>query len=230
MAGETIHTYCAHSKSRCGVICTVEDGVFKKVELIPSTPTVASASRGLRLPKSSMRLIVFNIPCGARARRTAPIQDGNGSLGMRRLSWQPIDSSRSKPAMGLKQLSLAGLRRVEVLRTTLWAGSSWLQRLANAFGSPNLLATGHICNWHKDTGSKYTYGVGIPAPDFEHADCILLWGHNPEASWPAHAKRIMEARRREGRSSSSLILARLRWQRGLTSGCRCDPARMGRSP
>ncbi|MBI2372091.1 MAG: molybdopterin-dependent oxidoreductase, partial [Deltaproteobacteria bacterium] len=72
----------------------------------------------------------------------------------------------------------------------------WLTRLANAYGSPSSLSTTHICNWHKDSGSRYTYGVGIPAPDFEHAACILIWGHNPEVSWHAHAKRIGEARRR----------------------------------
>ena len=27
--------------------------------------------------------------------------------------------------------------------------SSWVQRLANAFGSPNVLYANHLCGWHK---------------------------------------------------------------------------------
>lgn len=40
----------------------------------------------------------------------------------------------------------------------------WLMRLAN------VMATTHICNWHKDTGSAYTYGFGIPTLGFERAN------------------------------------------------------------
>src|SRR3970282_967479 len=58
---------------------------------------------------------------------------------------------------------------------------------------PNTVSTGHICNWHKDSGSLYTYGSGIPAPDFENSACILLWRHNPNASWPMQAMRISRA-------------------------------------
>src|SRR5262249_23559951 len=45
-----------------------------------------------------------------------------------------------------------------------------------------------------DTGATYTYGVGTPPPDYEHARCMLLWGFNPQATWPAMAMRISRAR------------------------------------
>ena len=75
----------------------------------------------------------------------------------------------------------------------------WLIRFASLFGSPNTVSTGHICSWHKDNGSRYTYGTGIPNPDFERTACILLWGHNPNASWPTQAIRISAARKRGAR-------------------------------
>jgi anaerobic selenocysteine-containing dehydrogenase len=70
----------------------------------------------------------------------------------------------------------------------------WAWRLANAFGSPNVVANTHICQWHRDHGSKYTYGVSTPPPDYEHTRCMLLWGFNPQASWPAAAMQISRAR------------------------------------
>ncbi len=58
------------------------------------------------------------------------------------------------------------------------------------FGSPNALATTHICQWARDSCSGYTYGTGIPAPEFEKSACILLWGHNPYNTWPSYVRDI----------------------------------------
>ena len=72
----------------------------------------------------------------------------------------------------------------------------WVQRLANAFGSPNLLTSNHICTWNRRVGSKYTYGSGMPLPDFDNTQCMLIWGINPPATSPAQAVRISRARNR----------------------------------
>jgi anaerobic selenocysteine-containing dehydrogenase len=72
-------------------------------------------------------------------------------------------------------------------------------RLANAFGSPNILTTTHICTWNRGFGSKYTYGVSTPTPDYEHTSCMLLWGYNPQVSEPAAAMRISQAQARGAR-------------------------------
>jgi anaerobic selenocysteine-containing dehydrogenase len=72
----------------------------------------------------------------------------------------------------------------------------WLLRLANAFGSPNFMDPIYICQWNSLFGSLYTYGVTRPSPDYDHARCILLWGTNPQVSWPAAAARISQARAR----------------------------------
>ncbi|MBI3764393.1 MAG: molybdopterin-dependent oxidoreductase, partial [Chloroflexi bacterium] len=75
----------------------------------------------------------------------------------------------------------------------------WWTRLANAFGSPNRVSATHICNWHRDSGSSYTYGRGLPWPHFEEAGCVILWGHNPQATWIPHAIRARRAQRRGAR-------------------------------
>jgi anaerobic selenocysteine-containing dehydrogenase len=73
----------------------------------------------------------------------------------------------------------------------------WVVRLAYAFGSPNTLATGHVCQWHRDTGSKYTYGwQKVPEPDYQHTKLVVVWGHNPFASVRCNARDILNAKKR----------------------------------
>src|SRR5207253_3561999 len=72
----------------------------------------------------------------------------------------------------------------------------WTERLTNAFGTPTFMASTHLCQWHRAQGAQSTYGVGLPRPDYANARCILLWGFNPQASWPADALRLSRARAR----------------------------------
>jgi anaerobic selenocysteine-containing dehydrogenase len=69
-------------------------------------------------------------------------------------------------------------------------------RLANCLGSPNTLSTGYICQWHRDSGSKYTYGAGIPQPDLEASAAILLWGFNPAHTWNNFYRVLRHAKNR----------------------------------
>lgn len=59
----------------------------------------------------------------------------------------------------------------------------WVSRLAHAFGTPNTISTTHICQWHRDNCSAFTYGKpgtgGTQGrPEYERAGCILIWGNN----------------------------------------------------
>ena len=53
-----------------------------------------------------------------------------------------------------------------------------LRRLVNAFGSPNMVSTDHICFVPRKSASVITYGFyGIP--DYEYPPtCIVVWGAN----------------------------------------------------
>ena len=72
----------------------------------------------------------------------------------------------------------------------------WVERFVRLFGSPNLIYAVEICGWHKDYAHALTFGRGIGAPDYEKADTIVLWGHNPTRTWLAQATRVADARRR----------------------------------
>ena len=56
-----------------------------------------------------------------------------------------------------------------------------------------------ICNWHKDHAHAYTFGRSIASPDFENTGCVVLWGHNPSATWLEHATATTAARRHGAR-------------------------------
>jgi len=75
--------------------------------------------------------------------------------------------------------------------------ADWVVRLAYCFGSPNTLATGHVCQWHRDTGSKYTYGwENVPGADYEHTALLIIWGHNPHTSVRCNVRDINTAKDR----------------------------------
>ena len=51
MAIQQIHTYCAMCVSRCGVVATVEDGVFKQVHTDPEHPNGCICVKGTAAPE-----------------------------------------------------------------------------------------------------------------------------------------------------------------------------------
>ena len=80
--------------------------------------------------------------------------------------------------------------------TALSDAQPWVDRLINAFGSPNNCNSMEICAWHRQFARAFTTGTGIGTPDYAEAGCILLWGHNPSTSLLAGATRIAAARAR----------------------------------
>jgi anaerobic selenocysteine-containing dehydrogenase len=132
--------------------------------------------------------------------RTRP--KGERDPGWVRLSW---DEAMVLTASRLTDIQTRYGPEAVVFGCATIAGTSaadffpWVQRLANAFGSPNFLYANHICAWHRGGSAQYTYGGSMPQPDYEHARCILLWGHNPQASQPADAMRISRAKARGAR-------------------------------
>ncbi|MGH6884678.1 MAG: molybdopterin-dependent oxidoreductase, partial [Geminicoccales bacterium] len=75
----------------------------------------------------------------------------------------------------------------------------WVERFVRCFGSPNLVYAVEVCGWHKDYAHALTFGRGIGFPDHDHAEAIVLWGHNPARTWLAQAARVAAARRRGAR-------------------------------
>jgi len=75
------------------------------------------------------------------------------------------------------------------------ATEPWFARLANHFGTPNVVSSTHVCNWARDGAAYYTFGVGtLPPPDVRNSGCIVLWGANPSATNLGLAREVIAAR------------------------------------
>ena len=179
--------------SRCGVLATVEDGILTQVNADPDHPNGCICVKGTAAPE-----IVYS-PDRLQYPMVRSRPKGDPNPGWVRITWEQ--------ALNLAALRLNDIRdnygpETVVFSRATTAGSAaidydgWLQRLANAFGSPNFLTSNHICTWNRRVGSKYTYGTGMPLPDFDNTRCMLIWGINPPATSPAQALRINRARNR----------------------------------
>ena len=191
----TVQTYCPQSKTRCGVICHLENGKLIKVRKDPDHPNKTNlCPKGIFSPELVYHPDRLKYPL----KRTRPKSDPDP--GWKRITWEEALNTIAQRLIDIKNEHGA---EAVVFGKGASGGSpadnfkSWISRLALAFGTPNGdLGTTHICNWHKDKGSVHTYGVGIPVPDFENSNCILIWGHNPAATWKKHLENINHARKR----------------------------------
>ncbi|MDQ6672395.1 MAG: molybdopterin-dependent oxidoreductase [Chloroflexota bacterium] len=196
MTTQRIHTYCSMCTSRCGVVATVRDGVLTKVRADPDHPNGCICVKGAAAPEIVYSADRVQYPMV----RTHP--KGDPDPGWRRVSW---DEALEMVATRLSAIKARYGAEAVVFSHATPAGSAtadfnaWYDRLANAFGSPNSLSDVNICTWNRVWGAKHTYGVPTPAPHYDHARCILLWGTNPEVSHPAAAMRIRRAQTRGAR-------------------------------
>lgn len=179
--------------SRCGVIATVEDGRLTQVHADPDHPNGCICVKGTAAPEIVYSPDRLQHPLLRTRAKGAP------NPGWVEITWEQALSLAALRLTDIKDNY--GAEAVVFSRGTT-AGSAaidfdgWVQRLANAFGSPNLLTSNHICTWNRRVGSKYTYGTGMPLPDFDNTQCMLIWGVNPPATSPAQALRISRARNR----------------------------------
>jgi anaerobic selenocysteine-containing dehydrogenase len=130
-------------------------------------------------------------------RRTRP--KGDPDPGWRRISW---DEALDETAEAMRRIASESGPEAVAFAVTTSSGTAisdaqpWVDRLINAFGSPNNCNAWEICAWHRQYARAFTTGTGIGMPDYARAGCILLWGHNPSTSLLAAATRIAEARAR----------------------------------
>jgi anaerobic selenocysteine-containing dehydrogenase len=186
--------FCALCVSRCGCEAVVEDGRLVAIEPDPSHPTGKSlCAKGRASPELVYAEDRLLYPLG----RTRP--KGDPDPGWQRITW---DEALSETASALRRISSESGPEAVAFGVTTSSGTAlsdaqpWVDRLINAFGSPNNCNSMEICAWHRQFARAFTTGTGIGTPDYAEAGCILLWGHNPSTSLLAGATRIAAARAR----------------------------------
>jgi len=197
---ERIHGYCAMCVSRCGSVAVLKDGRFVALEPDPSHPTgKALCAKGRAAPE-----LVYHPD-----RLLYPLKrtrlKGDPDPGWERISW---DEALDLTAANLRRIAAEHGPESVVFSVASPSTSSsddstvWIQRLMNAYGSPNLCASMELCGWGRYLAPTYTYGAAVPGaymPDLERAGCILYWGYNPNVARIAHATATVDALKRGAR-------------------------------
>jgi anaerobic selenocysteine-containing dehydrogenase/ferredoxin-NADP reductase len=180
--------YCTLCRSRCGTLNTVRGGQFVSVRPNPAHPTgSAMCMKGRAAPELVHSPHRLRYPM----RRTRP--KNAADPGWQRISWDEALTEISERLGAIRRESGA---EAVVFGVTTPSGTplsdsiDWIERFVRYFGSPNICYATEICNWHKDFAHAFTFGCGMPTPDWEHTDLIILWGHNPAAAWLAQANAV----------------------------------------
>jgi anaerobic selenocysteine-containing dehydrogenase/ferredoxin-NADP reductase len=194
LATERIAGYCTLCRSRCGTINTVRDGRLISVEPAPDHPTGrAVCAKGRAAPEIVHSTRRLEKPL----KRTRP--KGDPDPGWRPVSWdEALDeiASRLGEVRAKHGAESVAFAVTSPSGTPMSDGIDWVERFIRKFGSPNICYATEICNWHKDVAHAFTFGCGIPTPDYANSDLILLWGHNPASAWLSQAGAVAEARSR----------------------------------
>jgi len=189
--------FCTFCRSRCGSLNVIEGGRLVEVKPLPSHPTgKALCPKGRAAPEVVHDARRLMTPLA----RTRPKHEDDP--GWRPISW---DDALDRIAGKLKEIAeQSGPEAIAFGFTSPSAASisdslPWLERFVWSFGSPNICWATELCNWHKDHGHEFTFGTGLPVPDYRNSALIVLWGHNPASAWLAQADAIAEARRNGAR-------------------------------
>jgi len=180
---EKIQTDCALCINCCGLDCYVEDGKLVKVEGTPEH----WLNKGALCAKAKFLVEGTYSP----NRLKYPMKKVNGKF--ERISWdQALDEIAAK---------LAELKEKYGAHTlATWTGSvgvehfemaAFNQRFAKAYGTPNFFNPEGICFRTRILARQITFGR-YPVEQPRNAKLIILWGHNPDASYFVIANDIRE--------------------------------------
>jgi len=178
---EIIKTDCGLCINCCGVDAYVEDGKLVKVEGSPDH----WLNEGELCPKGEHLVEWVYAP----TRLKYPMKKVDGRF--QRISWdQAFDEIGSKlqelkEKYGARTLATytgsVGVEHFEM--------AAFNQRFRGAFGTPNFFNPEGLCFRTRILARQITFGR-YPVEEPFNADCIILWGHNPEESYYPQGLKI----------------------------------------
>jgi anaerobic selenocysteine-containing dehydrogenase len=177
-------TVCMLCFQVCGINAYVKDGALLKVEGMKEHPF----SRGVLCPRGQrLASVVYS-----QDRLRYPMEKRDGHW--ERISW---DQALDRIATNLEKIKRNfGARAVAVSVGSIGAEniaiSAFAQRWRAAFGTPNYFSIEAHCFRARIMARLLTFGT-YPLEDPDRSDCVILWGHNPEASEPPLAARLYQA-------------------------------------
>jgi len=188
-----VQGYCSLCIARCGTVATVTDGQFTRLDPDPTHPTGAAiCAKGRAAPE----LVYHKDRLTRPLRRTRP--KGDPDPGWEEISW---DAALDQVAAAMRRIAerhgpeAVAFSQSSPSTTAIADSAAFVNRLMNAFGTPNNVSALELCGWGRGFATRYVYGVGSVATgsaggamaDIAESGCLILWGYNPSFTRITHA-------------------------------------------
>ena len=170
-ANQVVRSVCGLCAGSCGVLITVEDG--KPVE-IKGDPESPSNRGGLcKIGLASLEYLYHPDRLKHPEKRAGERGDGK----WQQISWDEALSlaagalNKAKKDYGPESVAMVHGSAKGFMDTHL-------VRLANAFGTPNVVCSDHVCHVPRMLAAEFTFGF-LPGAEYGHPPaCIVVWGAN----------------------------------------------------
>ena len=181
-----IKSTCGLCSVGCGIRVHTKNGEIVKVEGDPDN----LLNRGELCTKGLASLEYLHHP--HRLRYPLKREGERGSGRWQKVSW---DEALEEISIHLNKIkSESGAESVAFVHgAAKGLQESYLSRLANVFGTPNVAWQGHVCFLPRVLASRITYGF-YAVPDYDYPpSCIMVWGKNLDATLHHAYKRVIDA-------------------------------------
>jgi anaerobic selenocysteine-containing dehydrogenase len=172
---ELVKSVCGLCSASCGVLITLESGKPVEIKGDPESP----ANRGglCKIGLASLEYLYHPDRLRYPLKRAGERGKGN----WQQISWDEALSSTANELNKLKQ-EYGSQAVVMVHGSAKGPMDTHLVRLANAFGTPNVVCADHVCHVPKMLSAELTFGF-LPTAEYGHPPaCIVIWGSNIAAT------------------------------------------------
>ncbi len=169
MRDKIMKSTCGLCYAGCGVLIYVEQGKPAKIEGDPDSPVNKGALCAKAL--SSLEHLYHS----ERLRYPLKRLGNRGEGDWQRVSWDEALETVVERLKSVKEESGAE-SVVFVHGAAKGLQETYLRRLANVFGTPNVASMGYVCFLPRKFGSVTTFGFN-PIPDYDYPPkCMVVWG------------------------------------------------------
>ncbi len=186
MGSSVVKSVCGLCTGSCGVLVTLEDGKAVRIKGDPESPL----NRGslCRIGLASLEYLYHPDRLKYPLKRTG--QRGEGKW--QQVSWDEATSVAAEALNKVKQEH--GPEAVVMVHGSAKGPiDTHLVRLANAFGTPNVVCSDHVCHVPRMLAAEFTFGF-FPVAEYGYPPaCIICWGANPAETRPNVYSGIRQA-------------------------------------
>ncbi len=188
---KTVRTCCQGCHEECGVLARVKDGRVVEISGDKAHPL----SRGFVCAKGHAALELVYHPDRLKYPLRRAGARGEGK-------WQRITWDEALDTISARFEQIKREHNPLALAVSFGTGPHGYEVLGPQFGFAlgcNIMCIVHVCFMPSVIVGMLTCGASTlqeRGPDYQQANCILVWGANPVVSHPPHGKEILAAKKR----------------------------------